>query len=152
MLSSEVFYNEDLKIMSIEDISKAMEITDKCSNLMSFDPKEKLFLKLATEEACMNAYEYCVKHGHLSIKVCWNVNEDGLTINIVHKGEVFPIERKDKDEVNVGLRGRGLQIIQNIMDNVCVNQREEKVCFSMLKYKSDKKGGNGHEHYPKGIK
>ena len=60
-----------MKIMKIADILKAMDTTEELAKEMGFLPRDCLFLRLATEEACTNAYEYCKKERRFPFNVFW---------------------------------------------------------------------------------
>jgi serine/threonine-protein kinase RsbW len=122
-----------LTVKDEDDIIKAMEITEELSGVLGFSPRDRLFLRLATEEACTNAYEYCQKTSQEYFLVFWKVYEKRLTICVKHQGPLFKVEKKD--EINTSPRGRGLQLILNIMDHVQVLKQEENVLFFMHKYK-----------------
>lgn len=119
--------------MKERDIIQAMEFTEKIASRIGFHSNDRLLLKLITEEACMNAYEYCKTTKQNHFHIYWFHIKEELTILIIHKGENFRIDL-NHDEVNYGPRGRGLQLIVNIMDQVDVQVHGEYIEFSMKKY------------------
>jgi serine/threonine-protein kinase RsbW len=124
----------NITVMVDSDIMKAMDITEQIASEMGFLPRDCLFLRLATEEACTNAYEYCQKTNQLPFEVFWKCGKENLIIGVKQHGEKFDITRKD--EVNKGLRGRGLQLITHIVDHVYIEQKGNNVLFYMCKYKA----------------
>jgi serine/threonine-protein kinase RsbW len=122
----------NVTVMVDSDIMKAMDITEQIASEMGFLPRDCLFLRLATEEACMNAYEYCQKTNQLPFEVFWKCEKGKLIIIVKQHGKKFNITRKDV--VNKGLRGRGLQLITHIVDHVCIEQKGNNVLFYMCKY------------------
>jgi serine/threonine-protein kinase RsbW len=122
-----------LAVKNEDDIMKAMEITEELANELDFPPRDQLFLRLATEEACTNAYEYCQKTNQFYFQVFWRIDEDKISICVKHQGPLFKV--KKTDEVNTNPRGRGLQLILNIMDRVQVEKQEENVLLFMHKYR-----------------
>ncbi len=123
----------NLLVKKVDDISCAMDMTNKIANEMGFIHYDILFLRLVTEEACMNAYEYCQKTNQEGFWICWDHNhKDSLSIFIKHRGKKFVIA--PMTEVNRGLRGRGLQLILNLMDYVQVQENGEYVELVMRKY------------------
>jgi serine/threonine-protein kinase RsbW len=128
---------KNISVTKDADIMKAMEITEQIASDMGFSPRDCLFLRLATEEACTNAYEYCQKTNQLPFKVFWKREGQHLIIVVKQRGKKFAIKRKD--EVNRGSRGRGLQLITHIVDHVYVKQKENYVLFYMCKCKKNER-------------
>ncbi|MED4352333.1 ATP-binding protein [Schinkia azotoformans] len=127
-------YEEELKLLvkKADDISRAMDMTDEIANKMGFIHYDRLFLRLVTEEACMNAYEYCQKTNQQGFWICWDHNhKDCLSIFIKHRGKKFAIT--PMNGINRGLRGRGLHLIVNLMDYVQVQGCGEYVELVMTK-------------------
>ncbi|WP_102345041.1 ATP-binding protein [Bacillus sp. Marseille-P3661] len=114
------------------DIFQVIELTENIARNMGFRNEETLFLKLVIEEACMNAYEYCQKTDQDVFQVRWSLTSELLDICIKHKGEIFPIAEEPK-ELNHGNRGRGLQLIKHIMDEVKVMKNGDYVELFMKK-------------------
>ncbi|WP_233130453.1 ATP-binding protein [Geobacillus sp. FJAT-46040] len=81
-----------MAIVKTADILKAMDITEELAKRMGFLPRDCLFLRLATEEVCTNAYEYCQKTGsspqHVLDKQCGFLRKDRQKVLI------FPHKRK----------------------------------------------------------
>lgn len=122
-----------LLVKKADDIFCAMDMTDEIANEMGFIDYDILFLRLVTEEACMNAYEFCQKTNQQGFWICWDLNQkDRLSIFIKHLGKKFIIA--PMNEPNRGLRGRGLQLIFNVMDCVQVQENGEYVELVMRKY------------------
>lgn len=122
-----------LLVKKADDISHAMDVTDEIANEIGFIHYDILFLRLVTEEACMNAYEYCQKTNQQGFWICWDHNQkDNLSILVKHLGKKFAIT--PMNEANRGLRGRGLQLIVNLMDYVQVRESGEYVELVMRKY------------------
>ncbi|SFA50545.1 serine/threonine-protein kinase RsbW [Parageobacillus thermantarcticus] len=128
-----VIIRRNITVMVDSDIMKAMDITEQIASEMGFLPRECLFLRLATEEACMNAYEYCQKTNQLPFEVFWKCGKEKLVIVVKQHGKKFDITRRDV--VNKGSRGRGLQLIIHIVDHVYLEQKGNNVLFYMCKYK-----------------
>ncbi|WP_017756273.1 ATP-binding protein [Calidifontibacillus oryziterrae] len=126
-----------------DDIFQAMDVTERIAGELGFLKDDKLYLRLATEEACMNAYEYCKKTKQVGFEIWWNTNRDMLSIYLKHKGKKFNVH-VNNDEINVGLRGRGLQLIVNLMDHVGVEENGDYVQFSMRKYVNNKRQHEGN--------
>jgi len=122
-----------LLVKKADDISYAMDMTDEIANEMGFIHYDILFLRLVTEEACMNAYEYCQKTNQQGFWIYWDhYQKDSLSIFIKHRGKKFVIA--PMIEAIRGLRGRGLQLILNLMDFVQVQENGEYVELVMRKY------------------
>jgi serine/threonine-protein kinase RsbW len=136
MMKNEVMI-KNISVMKDADILKAMEITEQIASDMGFSPHDCLFLRLATEEACTNAYEYCQKMNQLPFQVFWERENQHLTIVVQQRGKKFAIARKGG--INRGPRGRGLQLITHIVDRVYVKQEGNHVLFYMCKYKENER-------------
>jgi len=128
-----VMENFSLRVNDENGIIEAMDITEQLACKMGFSSYDRLFLRLATEEACSNAYEYCQKTHQSFFYVFWRISKTKLTICVKHEGPMFKVEKRN--DVNTGLRGRGLQLILHIMDQVQVEKQEENVLFFMHKYR-----------------
>lgn len=115
-----------------EDISMAMEQTKSFAIESNLEEKDILFLQLVTEEACYNAYEYCFKNNKNSFSVIWSIDNDSFSLTVLHEGELFEV--KAVAEINFGLRGRGLQLILAIMDDVKIHKKGKIVQLEMIKY------------------
>lgn len=127
--------DEDLNLLvqMTDDISRAMDMTDEIANEMGFIQYDRLFLRLVTEEACTNAYENCQKTDQEGFWIRWDHSHtDYLSIFIKQIGKKYPFA--PMIEENRGLRGRGLQLIVNIMDYVQVQENGEYVELIMQKY------------------
>lgn len=110
-----------LLVKDEDDILRAMDITTEVAQEIGFPDNGVLFLKLVTEEACTNAYEYCSHSGQAGFLIKWDPHiRESLTIFIKHKGKKYKITKENK--VNFGQRGRGLQLITSLMDYVEVNE------------------------------
>lgn len=139
-----------LQVKKIDDIFQAMDITDEIAQETGFLQYDILFLRLVTEEACMNAYEYCQHTEQQGFFISWDKKqEDCLTIFVKHKGKRFNIIPYE-NEVNQGDRGRGLKLIVNLMDHVHVAENGEYVELIMRKFVTQyfqREGTAFYDHY-----
>ncbi|MCP1145762.1 ATP-binding protein [Lysinibacillus endophyticus] len=117
-----------MEIVSEHDVLKAMDYTSDLAQQLGYLEKEQLFLCLVTEETLVNALEY--GEGN-SIEILWNTSEEELEICIKQKGKLFHFEKSDK--LNYGSRGRGMQLILNIMDDVWLEEVGEMIILHMKK-------------------
>ncbi len=133
MILEEVSNNEKHSwIKSAEQIVEAMEITQQFGELAGFNERDILFLQLVTEEACTNAYEYVSSNGIEGFKVSWYVKDGALQIVVTEEGEPYSIEI-DESKENFGMRGRGIQLIVNLMDEVRLESEGQYVSLIMMK-------------------
>lgn len=109
----------------------ALANTRKLAKECNLEEKDVLFLQLATEEACSNAYEYCKTNEKDYFSVIWNIDDHYFHITVLHEGEPFVLKRTE--EVNYTTKGRGLQLILNIMDEVKVRVKGNIVQLIMSK-------------------
>lgn len=116
----------------LDQIFKAMEKTKALAKRCDINEKEIFFLQLVTEESCYNAYEYCKENQKQYFSFSWTINEKSLILTVYHEGELFEV--KINEAVNLGSRGRGLQLISNLMDDVQVRMKENIVQLVMIKH------------------
>lgn len=122
---------KSFKVQSENDIESAMLYTDYLAERIGFPPKDQSLLRLVTEEAVVNAWEHGSSSGEPYVKVEWQVNENGLQICVIQKGNEFTLEKKEKFDYS--LRGRGLHLIMNIMDKVWLEKKGKFVNLFMRK-------------------
>jgi serine/threonine-protein kinase RsbW len=127
------FHNERQAqtISSKEDIMAALEMTKEMAKAADFTEMDSIFLRIATEEACMNAYEHSRGQNDRSIEVTWVITSDSIEISVSQKGGAFEIAALE--DPGVRLRGRGLALIWGIMDEVKLIVAECYVTFWMRK-------------------
>ncbi|RUL50498.1 ATP-binding protein [Lysinibacillus antri] len=109
-----------MEIKTENDVLKAMEHTSEIANKLGCLPNEQILLSLVTEESLVNALEYGEDD---LVKMYWACSDKELEICIKQKGKMYKIEKSD--QLNYGNRGRGLQLILNIMNEVWLEQEEE---------------------------
>lgn len=128
----ESMFDEVKQVQTLEEIVPILEEIEHDALETGFDHKDSLFIKLATEEACINAWEYCKSKNYSTFSVAWKKRIGTfLEVIVSHKGEKFEI---NQDEcVNKGARGRGLQLILAIMDIVKVDKCLHNVYMYMRK-------------------
>ncbi|GAE25979.1 hypothetical protein JCM9140_2004 [Halalkalibacter wakoensis JCM 9140] len=122
------------EIVNKDDIYDAMKYTEKLAEKAGFSYDVVLKLQLVTEEACMNAFEYCQSRKIASFHLLWNIQKDFFEMIVKQKGGYFTLV--EKSAVNKELRGRGLTLIMNLLDRVEVKQESEYVTLYMRKEKN----------------
>lgn len=121
-----------MDIRTKEDVLQAMELTSQLAESIEYLPNDQLLLSLVTEESLVNALEYCTKLGEIIIRIHWRISRNCFEMSVKQKGTVFNLEKKD--EMNYGPRGRGIQLILNIMDAVEIKvEDEESIVLYMRK-------------------
>ena len=117
-------------IKNENDVIQAMEYTSTAVKQLSYTHKLQILLCLATEESLVNALEHGEK---ASVEVFWTISHNEFFLKVKQSGPLFEIEWND--ELNVGSRGRGIQLILNIMDEVWLNQEDDNsFTLNMKKY------------------
>jgi serine/threonine-protein kinase RsbW len=124
---------QTFKICTKNDILISMGITHDLALDAGFTETESIFLQLVTEEACTNAMEHCEGFGSIDFDVNWLVELDRMEVSISQKGGWF--EFPDALQADLAPRGRGLAVIQGIMDEVRLIQTSTNVVFWMRKDK-----------------
>lgn len=122
------------KVTSQQDIIDSMDITEELAMHDGFSSRDVLFLRLVTEEICTNSYEHCVRHGYSSFYIRWRSERDRFEMMIKQEGEMFPLSLCDG--VQYGRRGRGMQLVFQLMDAVEVKQRGKFVTICVSKKRS----------------
>lgn len=120
-----------MNIGSMDDIIKAMLTTKELAEKHQFPLSTIMKLQLVTEEACTNAWEYCLREGISTYMVIWNLTNTSFEIIVRQKGTVFPIVQVKDNQT--GLRGRGLTLMMNIMDRIEVRDMGEYIELYMVK-------------------
>lgn len=129
---------KNMQINSQNDVLQAMEQTVLLAEQLAISSNEQLLLSLVTEEALVNALEYCDTLGEKFVSIQWDITNRVFNIAVTQYGIMYPIEKKD--EINYSNRGRGLQLILHIMDRVWLEQvNEHKVTLHMQKHLETKK-------------
>lgn len=132
LLNMKKFHSQKHMIIEIEeDVLQAMAYTDYLAGSVGFLPNDQLLLRLVTEEAVVNALEYSVKDEDDAVEIFWNVSNTEFVIYVKQKGPAFTIE--ERDQMNYGQRGRGLQLIIHIMDEVWLEQEEGNTIILYMK-------------------
>ncbi|OCA81955.1 hypothetical protein A8F95_14665 [Bacillus wudalianchiensis] len=124
------------RIKTKEDIFSAMTVTEELANEQEFSIHDVIKMRLATEEACTNSYEYCRAKGMSYFLIKWSATPSLIEITVRQKGKAsFPlIEQAD---VNTGLRGRGIALMVHLMDKVEIRRRKNCVELYMNKWKGE---------------
>lgn len=119
------------KIKTEQQIIEAMHCTANLAKKYGFPTTMILKLQLVTEEACTNALEYC-QHQNISFfKVKWKVKSNRFELSVKQKGGEFTLAQQE--EVNTGIRGRGLFLIQQFVDLVEIRKDKEDVELLIIK-------------------
>jgi serine/threonine-protein kinase RsbW len=132
--AGEVGLWQEASVQSVADIEHVIgSITGAATATAGFSEKETLRLRLALEEALVNAH----KHGHQGdwtkpITLRYHVNENGVVAEIEDQGVGFdPAQVPDPSapENLERLSGRGLFLMRAYMSNVCHNERGNCICL-----------------------
>ncbi|OKP94430.1 ATP-binding protein [Paenibacillus sp. P32E] len=126
-------YGQILVIHSRSDIALAMKTTHRIAMLTEFSDHESILLQLVTEEACMNAFEHGCPSGTCEFRISWLVESDIMEIRVCQNGGSFELSNEPNQPVKIGSRGRGLVLIQGIMDEVRLIPTGPYITLSMRK-------------------
>jgi serine/threonine-protein kinase RsbW len=125
---------ERTTVQSVADIEQALNrVTSAATGMAGFSEKHMLRLRLALEEALINAH----KHGHQGdwskpIQLRYHVNETGVVAEIEDQGcgfdptqvpDPLAAENLERDH------GRGLFLMRAYMSNVCHNAEGNCICL-----------------------
>ena len=128
--------NKSLEIRDYEDILTAMQMTKTLAEELGFSAKETLFLQLATEEACTNAYDHGALERTGYFEIQWAAIHATIEIAVYQESWPFDVDLRalaELTERNDGPRGRGLVLIAGLMDELGVTRSGRLVKFSMRK-------------------
>jgi serine/threonine-protein kinase RsbW len=125
---------ETTTVQSVADLEQVIQaITAAAMATAGFQEDETLRLRLALEEALVNAH----KHGHQGdwakpIKLRYHVNENGVVAEIEDQGSGFdptqvpdPLAAENLERDS----GRGLFLMRAYMSNVCHNTEGNCICL-----------------------
>jgi len=120
-------------VQSVADIAHVLDITAAAMATAGFPEKQMLRLRLALEEAVVNAH----KHGHQGdwskpITLRYHVNENGVVAEIGDQGAGFdPAQVPDPTALENLERpsGRGLLLMRTYMSHVCHNEQGNSICL-----------------------
>ncbi|WP_379137360.1 ATP-binding protein [Paenibacillus sp. sgz500958] len=116
------------------DIELAMDMTGQYAGETGFTPKDTIFLKLVTEEACTNVIEHTDSFFRFWIK--WELYYDGMRLKVIQQGSLFSLDR-NSDTPTESSRGRGLRIITSLCDAVEIEQHGSLVSLVISKKRMD---------------
>lgn len=117
----------------------AAKLTDKLGKVKGFDKKTIDEIKLATIEACLNAFEHGVSD-EKSIKVDFFCSEKKIDVIVQDYGKGFDPKRISSPEIAEKLksnskRGWGIKIINQLMDKVDFISNSNGTKVIMTKFK-----------------
>lgn len=122
-----------MDVVTADDVLKAMEFMEHLTESISFQKTNRVLLPLVVEEALVNALEYGTKPEQLAVSIEWDVSDEYVRIAVQQVGSSFEV--RPSTRVNMGTRGRGLQLILHIMDEVNVVETVHgTVVLQMRKY------------------
>ncbi|WP_379132023.1 ATP-binding protein [Paenibacillus sp. sgz500958] len=124
---------ETLIVHGSDDIVLAMETTRKIAETAGFSERTSVLLQLVTEEACMNAFEHGCPIGNCEFIVSWVVESEVIEITVRQNGEAYELQHDLPNPIKGTSRGRGLVLIQGIMDEVKLIPTGAYVTLSMRK-------------------
>ena len=117
----------------------AAEAASTIAQLMCFDEDEIDEIRMATIEACLNAFEHS-KSPDRRVYIAFRVCKDKLELRVTDHGRGFnPAEVKPPDIRNAVKGGRkrgwGLKLIENLMDEVRIETGSLGTTVIMIKMK-----------------
>lgn len=132
---------------NVEGVLGAMDMTDEVCRELKLTEKERFHLRLITEEACTNAYEYCLYKRYDYYFVYWEFECNYLMLTFSHPGEGFslpsPFFQPKLEE-----RGRGLVLIQSLADVMRIEKQGDYIFFRVGKrlHTGHVRKGKSHEN------
>lgn len=123
--------SKTMRIRSKDDVMVAMTNTNHLAEEVGFLPNEQILLCLVTEEAIVNALEHSTTVESENVEVTWRTTNAFFQMTVKQKGKIFSIAKSE--DINYRSRGRGLQLILEIMDKVWLEEDEGGVTLFMQK-------------------
>ena len=123
-------------VIPIEDDAEliAARTVEQIARTADFDPAAIDQIKTALIEACLNAAEHSDSPDR-RIYQKFTLTDEGMVITVSNKGNRFePAHEKPGIAVARGKRGRGLQIIRALMDDVHFETTDDGASLVMSKY------------------
>jgi serine/threonine-protein kinase RsbW len=123
-------------VIPIEDDAEliAARTVEQIARTADFDAEAINQIKTALIEACLNAAEHSDSPDR-RIYQKFTLTEEGLVITVSNKGNRFePIQELEAMPAASGKRGRGLQIIRALMDDVHFESTDDGASLVMSKY------------------
>jgi serine/threonine-protein kinase RsbW len=123
-------------VIPIEDDAEliAARTVEQIARTADFDAEAVNQIKTALIEACLNAAEHSDSPDS-RIYQKFTLTEQGLIIVVSNKGNRFePVQEKASIAAPAGKRGRGLQIIRALMDDVHFESTDDGASLVMSKY------------------
>ncbi|HLN32137.1 MAG TPA: ATP-binding protein [Gemmataceae bacterium] len=120
-------------IQSLEDMERVIHMVTSGMESVGYSEKEVLTMRLATEEAIVNAH----KHGHQRdwsrpFSVRHHLDANGVVIQVEDQGPGFDPQQVPDPLAPENLErasGRGLLLMRTYMSGVCHNERGNCVCL-----------------------
>ena len=126
-----------LIIYRADDIVFAKGITKKIAESAGFSEHDTVLLQLVAEEACMNAFEHGFPLGKFDFEIAWLVEAGIMEITVCQNGEVFELHHDPASKTKFLSHGRGLLLIQGIMDEVKLIPTGSNLTLLMRKGRRD---------------
>ena len=130
----------DLSIPMVQEMELAASQTAAAlAQFAGMQDRETDEVRLALIEACLNAFE----HSHSCdgrVQIEFDIDEDAFTVRLSDTGEGFDPEAArqevvDRRERGESRRGWGLQIIEELMDDVSIESSDQGTAITMVKRK-----------------
>ena len=115
----------------------ATKTAEAVGEFMGLDADSIDEIKLAIIEACINAMEHSGSEDR-KVSVDFEIGEEALTIQISDRGQGFDLslardQLEQRREAGTRTRGWGLQIMEELMDEVRVESGENGTVITMVK-------------------
>ena len=123
-------------VIPIEDDAEliAARTVEQIARTADFDAEAVNQIKTALIEACLNAAEHSDSPDR-KIYQKFTLTEEGLVITVANKGNRFELDQeKAAMPGHAARRGRGLQIIRALMDDVHFETTDDGASLVMSKY------------------
>ncbi len=115
----------------------ATKTAEAVGEFMKLDADSIDEIKLAIIEACINAIEHSDSEDR-KVSVTFEIGDEALTIQISDHGQGFDLsdardKLQERRDAGTQTRGWGLQIMQELMDEVKVESGDDGTVITMVK-------------------
>lgn len=121
--------------MEISTMAQIADVTDCLKEQLCqyhIEEEKQMDIRLCVMEALQNALLYgeCSDHDKPAIvHVSWRCSQQGFSFTVEDEGPGVPADLRKRDWDNVSLEehGRGLLLLRAILDEVCFNEKGNRV-------------------------
>lgn len=124
--------------MEVSTLEQVTDVTDCLNHQLKqwqVDEEKQMDIRLCIMEALQNAllHGFSDEQKLVSVQVSWQCNQQEFRFTVEDDGPGVPIDLRNPEWDNASLEehGRGLLLMQAILDEVCFNEKGNRVTGKM---------------------